>query len=57
MGYNIEGACGLCGKKEPDGKPLKVHHIDCNYDNHEPDNLVEYCSKCFKIVRRSLFGD
>ena len=34
--------CQMCGKPE-NGKKLDVHHIDCDKDNHRPDNLVSLC--------------
>lgn len=46
------GPCVICGKDSR----TEVHHLDWNWRNNSPDNLVRVCRGCHtKIHRRGIF--
>lgn len=47
--------CALCSESER--ACLDVHHIDQNYTNNVPDNLVILCANCHRKVHRGLIDE
>ena len=41
--------CCVCRMK---GKPIQIHHVDDNPDNHEMDNLAVLCLDCHDLTQR-----
>ena len=35
-------------------KALQVHHIDCDKDNLNPNNLTSLCNSCHRILHWQL---
>lgn len=48
--------CKRCGrdvmKKDPTERMAPIHHIDGNYKNNEPTNLVQLCESCHVRTHR-----
>jgi len=43
--------CRSCGcHEEENGRRLSVHHIDCNKENLNPENMVSLCMSCHMKV-------
>lgn len=38
--------CEICGKKPPEVKRLEAHHIDKNFKNSNPENIITLCPIC-----------
>ena len=37
-----KGSCEICGA----ANALDVHHLDCDYQNNDPQNLIRICRSC-----------
>ncbi|MGJ5672480.1 MAG: reverse transcriptase domain-containing protein [Nostochopsis sp.] len=45
--------CGACGLKFADGENIHLHHIDRNYNNWKPKNLLAVHQSCHQYIHRS----
>lgn len=53
--YRDSYKCQRCGVSESEcSRNLHVHHIDCNKDNLDLENLVSLCISCHSIIHNEL---
>lgn len=52
----LDCKCYKCGIVEWQNvpAPLELHHIDCNHENNNLDNLTILCSNCHSIIHQEL---
>ena len=46
--------CVICKQKESENRyTLNVHHINWDWKDNEPNNLISLCSRCHRVVHKS----